>query len=76
MVSHDADFKAAFADLSDNRQLAIIGFREFFSGEYYNIPRLRIFDIEEEVKAFKTEMGPLPRLRAIDIEDFDPTKYL
>ena len=76
LVSHDADFKPAFAELASSRQLAIIGFREFFSGEYNSIPRLSIFDIEEEVKAFKSDMGPLPRLRAMSVADFDPTKYL
>jgi uncharacterized protein len=75
LVSHDADFKTSFAGLAD-RQLAIIGFREFLSGEYFNIPGLGIFDIEEDVKAFLTETGPLPRLRAIDVEKFDATKYL
>ncbi len=76
LVSHDADFKSMFADLNQKHQLAIIGFKEFFSGEYFSIPGLRIIDLEEDVKAFKSDMGPLPRLRAIEVDKFDPTKYL
>ena len=76
LVSHDADFKELFASLANQHQLAVIGFREFLSGEYFNIPDLRIFDIEEEVKAFKCDMGPLPRLRPIDVDKFEPEKYL
>ena len=76
LVSHDADFRAAFGILGTDRQRAIIGFKEFFSGEYSTVPRLSIFDLEEDVKAFREDMPPLPRLRSIDVSKFDPTKYL
>lgn len=76
LVSHDADFKGLFASMAGDHQLALVGFREFFSGDYYGIPGLRIFDLEEEVKAFKQDMPPLPRLRAIEVDKFDPSKYL
>jgi uncharacterized protein len=76
LVSHDADFKAAFAALQDDHHLSIVCFNEFLSGEYREIPGLQVFDLEEDVKAFKEEMGPLPRLRQIDVEEFDPYKYL
>lgn len=75
LVSHDSDFKRLFANLEANT-LAIIGFKEFFSGEFFNIPDLHIYDLEEDVKAFKEDMAPLPRLRALTIDEFDPEKYL
>ena len=75
LVSHDADFKDHLSALK-GRHLAIIAFKEFLSGEYHGIPNLRVFDIEEDVQAFKEECGPLPRLRSIDIKDFDPNKFL
>ncbi len=76
LVSHDSDFKEAFSALQDDHHLAIVCFNEFLSGDYREIPGLQVFDLEEDVKAFKEEMGPLPRLRQIDIEEFDPYKYL
>lgn len=77
LVSHDADFKELLATLAGpKRHLAIIAFKEYLSGEYQDIPNLRIFDLEEDVLAFKDGCGPLPRLRAINIEDFDPSKFL
>lgn len=76
LVSHDSDFKSSFSILNTDRQLAIIGFREFMSNEYLQIPGLRIFDLEEDVKAFKSDAGPLPRLRVIEVDKFDPQKYL
>jgi uncharacterized protein len=75
LVSHDADFKDHLSALK-GRHLAIVAFREFLSGEYHGIPNLRVFDIEEDVQAFKEECGPLPRLRSINIKDFDPNKFL
>jgi uncharacterized protein len=76
LVSHDADFKHSFASMSDRHQLALVGFKEFFSGEYAEISGLRVFDLETDVRAFKDDMAPLPRMRAISIEEFDPVKYL
>lgn len=76
LVSHDSDFKNVFASMAEDHQLAIIGFKEFLSGDYYGITGLRVFDLEEDVKAFRSELPPLPRLRAIELNKFDPTKYL
>ena len=76
LVSHDADFKSLFASMAKDHQLALLGFKEFFSGDYYGIPGLRIFDLEEDVKAFIEDAVPLPRLRAIELDKFDPTRYL
>jgi uncharacterized protein len=75
LVSHDADFKEDFAALK-NRHLAIVGFNEYLSGEYMEIPDLRVFDLEQDIRAFKTECGPLPRERPIRLEDFDPFKFI
>jgi len=75
LVSHDADFKEKFASL-EGHDLAIIAFREYLSGNYLEIPGLKVFDLEEDIRAFKKECGPLPRLRSINIEEFDPLKFL
>lgn len=76
LVSHDADFRNLFASMANDHQLAVVGFREFLSGDYYGIPGLRVFDLEEQVKAFRSDLPPLPRLRAIELDSFDPSKYL
>ena len=73
LVSHDADFKEAFAALSGH-QLGVVAFQEYLSKEYADIEDLKVFDLENDIKAF--ECGPLPRLRSIPIEKFDPNDFL
>lgn len=75
LVSHDADFMPAFSALT-RRSKAILAFDEYVSGDFLDIPDLKIYDLENTVKAFKSECAPLPRTRTIDIDDFDPTRYL
>jgi putative heme uptake system protein len=74
LVSHDADFKAAFAALGDRRRRGLLAFREYLGGEFVDIPGLELLDLEDDVGAF--ECGPLPRVRVIRIEEFDPNRYL
>ena len=75
LLSHDADFKEAFSAL-EHRDRAIIAFQEYVSGEFLDIPGLKIYDLEDAVHAFREECEPLPRTRTIKIEDFDPMKYI
>jgi len=72
LISHDADFVSSLLEVS-GRQMAVICFKEYLSGEYSGVPDLEIYDIEEDVCAFN---GPLPRIRPIPIEDFDPLRFL
>jgi len=76
LVTHDADFHRTFIALHENRQLAMIAFKEYLSGEYENIPKLRVYDLEDDVKAFKEGVSPLPRLRSVHIDQFNPEQYL
>lgn len=75
LVSHDADFKEAFSAL-EHRERAILAFQEYVSGEYLDIPGLKIYDLEDTVCAFKEGSDPLPRTRTISIDEFDPMKYI
>lgn len=74
LVSHDADFKPAFAALGDKRRRGLLAFREYLGGEFTDIAGLELLDLEDDVGAF--EGGPLPRVRVIRIEEFDPNRYL
>lgn len=75
VVSHDADFRAALADLAGgSRRLGVLAFREYLGGEYSDVPGLEVFDLEDEANAF--DGGPLPRVRVIPIDQFDPNRYL
>jgi len=75
LVSHDGDFREAFNAL-EHRDRAILGFKEYVSGEFLDIPGLEIYDLEETVYCFKDGCDPLPRTRTIKIEEFDPMKYI
>jgi len=75
LASHDADFKEALSAL-DGYDRAILGFQEYVSGEFSDIDNLKIYDLEDTVRAFQSDAGPLPRTRTVDINDFDPEKYL
>ena len=78
LVSHDNDFREAFAGLIDgNRRLGVLGFTEYLSGEYLELKgegKVDLFDLEEDARAF--EGAPLPRIRVIPIDDFDPLRFL
>ena len=78
LVSHDNDFRPAFASLIDgNRRLGVLGFTEYLSGEYLELKgegKVELFDLEDDARAF--EGGPLPRIRVIPIGDFDPLRFL
>jgi len=78
LVSHDNDFREAFASLCDgNRRLGVLGFTEYLSGEYLELKsagKADLFDLEDDASAF--EGGPLPRIRIIPITEFDPVRYL
>jgi uncharacterized protein len=73
LVSHDADFAADLLNLHDgDRRLGVVGFREFTSTQLVG-DGLSFFDLEYDVKAFRSE---LPRLRIIPLTEFDPTAFL
>jgi uncharacterized protein len=77
LVSHDVDFIDAFADLQGSgheRQLGVLGFKEYVSGDYEELKGIEIFDLEDDAQAFACD--PLPRVRVIPIEAFDPQRYL
>ncbi len=78
LVSHDNDFRPAFAALIDgNRRLGVLGFSEYLSGEYLELKsegKIELLDLEDDACAF--EGDPLPRIRVISIADFDPERYL
>lgn len=74
LASHDADFVAAFGALKDGRRLGVIAFREYLSGDYFDLEGVTIHDLEDDARAF--EGGPLPRLRVIPIDQFDPARFL
>jgi uncharacterized protein len=73
LVSHDADFAEDLLALADDtRRLGVVGFREFTSTQLVG-DGLSFFDLEYDVRAFKSE---LPRLRIIPLAEFDPTDFL
>jgi uncharacterized protein len=75
LVSHDTDFRAAFGALvGEGRTLGILAFQEYLSGDYLDLPGVKLYDLEDDAVAFAG--GALPRIRVIPIEDFDPTRFL
>ncbi|RMG16645.1 MAG: NYN domain-containing protein [Planctomycetota bacterium] len=78
LVSHDNDFRDAFAACAaSGRRLGVLGFTEYLSGDYFELKAAgsaELFDLEDDAEAF--EGGPLPRVRAIPIERFDPLRFL
>jgi len=75
LISHDTDFREAFGALHDEeRTLGILAFQEYLSGDYLDLPGIKLFDLEDDASAFSG--GPLPRVRVISIEDFDPRRFL
>lgn len=75
LVSHDTDFRDAFAALAGGgRRLGVLSFREYLSGDYLDLPGVDVFDLEDNAGAF--DGAPLPRVRVIPIEQFDPLRYI
>lgn len=73
LVSHDADFADNLRRLiNGEREIAIIGFREFMSTQLTGLG-VKFFDLEEDVKAFTQ---PLPRVKIIPLAQFDPEAFL
>ena len=74
LASHDGDFLPQMSDLvGGDRQVAVVGFREFLNAGFADLPGLQVFDIEEDAGCFT---NVLPRVRIIDLDDFDPERFL
>jgi uncharacterized protein len=77
LASHDADFVDHLRPLvgQDDRRVALLGFREFVSGQYGELvdAGLSVFDLEDDAECFTRR---LPRLRIIPLDDFDPAAFL
>jgi len=74
LASHDGDFLPHIEQLlQTDRQVGVIGFREFLNAGFANLAGLQIFDIEEDAGCFTSI---LPRVRIIDLESFDPERFL
>lgn len=74
LASHDADFKEALMALHEanpTRKLNLIGFQEYFSGEYGS--PFTFSDLEEDVQAFE---GNLPRIRVMHVDDYNPHNFI
>ncbi|MEU6019951.1 nuclease [Micromonospora sp. NPDC048871] len=75
LASHDGDFLPQLGELllDGDRQVAVVGFKEFLNAGFAELPGLQIFDIEEDADCFT---NVLPRVRIIDLESFDPERFL
>jgi putative heme uptake system protein len=76
LASHDGDFVEHMGELLDQeRQVGLIGFREFISSRFADLEAdgLHVYDLEDRVQCFN---AALPRVRIIPLEDFDPAVYL
>ncbi len=75
LASHDGDFVDHMRTLADraDRRVGVVAFSELVSQSLREVPRIQIFDLEEDVRAFEFE---LPRVRVIPLDEFDPTRYL
>lgn len=71
LLSHDRDFCAPLARLGedDARHIGVLAFKEYLAADYNHLPRLDIFDLERDARAFQN--GPLPRMQPTPIEEFD-----
>jgi uncharacterized protein len=75
LASHDADFVGHMVALGDDttRRIGVVAFSELVSQSLREIPRLEIFDIEDDARAFDIV---LPRVRIIPLDQFDPAQFL
>jgi len=74
LASHDGDFLPQMDVLLDgDRQVGVVGFKEFLNAGFADLAGLQIFDIEEDAGCFTSV---LPRVRIIDLDSFDPERFL
>lgn len=75
LASHDADFVEQMRTLTErpDRRVGVVAFKELMSQSLRDVPRIEIFDLEEDACAFEFE---LPRVRVIRLDEFDPNRYL
>jgi uncharacterized protein len=74
LASHDGDFLPQIEQLlGGDRQVGVVGFKEFLNAGFTDLPGLQIFDIEEDADCFTSV---LPRVRIIDLDSFDPERFL
>jgi uncharacterized protein len=78
LASHDGgDFASALRPLLDTpgRQVAVLGFREYFSQRFRELQGLglQMLDLELDAQVFARR---LPRLFPIKIDEFDATAFL
>lgn len=74
LASHDGDFLPQIDRLlRSDRQVGVVGFKEFLNAGFADLPGLQVFDIEEDADCFTSV---LPRVRIIDIDSFDPERFL
>jgi len=74
LASHDGDFLPQIERLlRSDRQVGVVGFKEFLNAGFAELPGLQVFDIEEDAECFTSV---LPRVRIIDLDSFDPERFL
>jgi uncharacterized protein len=74
LASHDGDFLPQIDRLlRSDRQVGIVGFKEFLNAGFADLPGLQVFDIEDDADCFTSV---LPRVRIIDLDSFDPVRFL
>ena len=78
LASHDGgDFAGALRPLLEleGRQVAVLGFREYFSQKFRELQGsgLQMVDLELDARVFARR---LPRLFPIKIDEFDPAAFL
>jgi uncharacterized protein len=74
LVSHDGDFLPQITTLlGSDRQVGLVGFKEFFNAGFAEASGLQLFDIEDDAGCFDFV---LPRVRIIDLDQFDPERFL
>jgi uncharacterized protein len=74
LASHDADFVTDMEALTDGeRRVGVVAFTELISQQLREVSGLEIFDLEDDVHAFETE---LPRVKIIPLDRFDPNRFL
>ena len=74
LASHDGDFLPQIGELlQGDRQVAVVGFKEFLNAGFAELHGLQVFDIEDDADCFTSV---LPRVRIIDLDSFDPERFL
>ena len=74
LARHDGDLLPQIGPLlGGDREVGVVGFKEFFNAGFAELPGLQVFDIEEDAGCFTSV---LPRVRIIDVDSFDPERFL